>query len=728
MARLSVTRQVAPGQAPGQFDAPVSTGAQTASRDLQQAGQAVQQAGQVAAAIWTKEAEQQNAARVNDALNQLQRYGQEQQAEYGQLLGGDAMQADEQGRPVGVVYGERMDQRVAQIARDLKLTRVQQEAYNARAGVLANTFRGNVREHELRQSAAYAEQVYTSGVATEQQNILANYDNPESVELAKLRLAEISNAEADRRGLPPEAQRLAVQTNIGAGMLDVVKSLADENVVEAEAFFEQHYEDMTAAQREDARKVLQPAREARIAEAAANAVAPELGAAITSPGAPADFDQSMSLIWPSEGTALVSDDNGAGRARYGITERSHPEAWRDGDVTQEEARQIYQEKYWKPLGLDELPAGLAHAAFDTAINMGAGAARDLLRQANGSIQRFSELRRARYRSIAANDADGSSRQYLNGWLERADRVEREALGQSPGVTEQKPTMTVTEAVRAAREALPEGAPPSLVRQTEALVRQRYSEFDRAEAQAFEAAQTAAFEWIEANGTMPPASVIAGLKPGTLDTIRRYHQAVTAPPTRNTDPMLDLALTADPTKWADMSAEEFVAAYGSRLSQSDLISYVGALGRASTAAGEKLRTDAANARSVPSTAFSSAVNSVFDLRGIDRTDLPDTDRQAQAQVMQSLRVAVLQEQTRLGRQMTESEIRVLASEKVAQLAWERPAGFMAPAREGYQVSGYDSMLPANQRTFRERLRARGNTNPSEAEVYEAYLLDRLNGVR
>lgn len=60
-----------------------------------------------------------------------------------------------------------------------------------------------------------------------------------------------------------------------------------------------------------------------------------------------------------------------GRTQYGISEKSFPEAWADNQVTLEEARAIYQQKFldgWK-IGLIENEA-LRHQVLDFAINSG----------------------------------------------------------------------------------------------------------------------------------------------------------------------------------------------------------------------------------------------------------------------------------------------------------------------------------------------------------------------
>lgn len=51
-----------------------------------------------------------------------------------------------------------------------------------------------------------------------------------------------------------------------------------------------------------------------------------------------------------EGGSKETDDpsDKGGRTKFGISEKSNPEAWKDGEVTRDEARKIYHQKYLKP--------------------------------------------------------------------------------------------------------------------------------------------------------------------------------------------------------------------------------------------------------------------------------------------------------------------------------------------------------------------------------------------
>lgn len=60
------------------------------------------------------------------------------------------------------------------------------------------------------------------------------------------------------------------------------------------------------------------------------------------------------------GKGVVTVDT-AGRTQYGISELNNPEAWADGKVTEEEAREIYERKYLKGPGFDRIPDELLRA-------------------------------------------------------------------------------------------------------------------------------------------------------------------------------------------------------------------------------------------------------------------------------------------------------------------------------------------------------------------------------
>lgn len=59
------------------------------------------------------------------------------------------------------------------------------------------------------------------------------------------------------------------------------------------------------------------------------------------------IDKIIDGVLEREGGSKFTDDKNdpGGRTQWGISERSNPEAWKDGKVTEEEARTIYRKKY-----------------------------------------------------------------------------------------------------------------------------------------------------------------------------------------------------------------------------------------------------------------------------------------------------------------------------------------------------------------------------------------------
>ncbi|MFN4296974.1 MAG: glycosyl hydrolase 108 family protein [Brevundimonas sp.] len=127
------------------------------------------------------------------------------------------------------------------------------------------------------------------------------------------------------------------------------------------------------------------------------------------------------LLNDLEGSGLVGDDNGAGRARWGITERSHPDAWRAGDVSEAQARAIYRREYWDAMNGDNLPPDLAVVAVSAAVVGGVGTARQLLRESGGDPERFLQLEMARFERLAAQNPARYADD-LPGWRNRQAKI------------------------------------------------------------------------------------------------------------------------------------------------------------------------------------------------------------------------------------------------------------------------------------------------------------------
>jgi hypothetical protein len=155
------------------------------------------------------------------------------------------------------------------------------------------------------------------------------------------------------------------------------------------------------------------------------------------------------LRW--EGGFVDDPIDPGGRTNRGVTQKTY-NAYRKSkqlpegdvkDITPDEVEEIYQRNYWLAAHCPELPAGLAVAQMDTAVNMGVGAAVRLLQRALGLkpdghfgpktrdavrqsdprrlLERYLELRRARYHHLV--EKNPSLKKFLKGWLNRLDGLQ-----------------------------------------------------------------------------------------------------------------------------------------------------------------------------------------------------------------------------------------------------------------------------------------------------------------
>lgn len=159
-------------------------------------------------------------------------------------------------------------------------------------------------------------------------------------------------------------------------------------------------------------------------------------------GGQPSFDLALNSVLKEEGLSFVADDAGAGPTIYGVNSDANPEEYkqimdlRKQGRTSESialAKQVYKNKYWDAIGGDKLPSDIAHVAMDIAVVQGQGTAKRLVAEANGDINKLTELRKQAFIETAKNPEKAP---YLNTWLARADRVSRQ-VSSSGGLPEQK---------------------------------------------------------------------------------------------------------------------------------------------------------------------------------------------------------------------------------------------------------------------------------------------------
>lgn len=94
------------------------------------------------------------------------------------------------------------------------------------------------------------------------------------------------------------------------------------------------------------------------------------------------FDKAFAYTMKWEGGSKVTKDpdDPGGTTKYGISQRAHPSVDIE-NLTEEEAKAIYLNDYWIPLGCEYIGGVVAAKLFDAGVNVGTGRAAILAQQA-----------------------------------------------------------------------------------------------------------------------------------------------------------------------------------------------------------------------------------------------------------------------------------------------------------------------------------------------------------
>ena len=136
------------------------------------------------------------------------------------------------------------------------------------------------------------------------------------------------------------------------------------------------------------------------------------------PAAPSAFDQAVERTLRFEGGLNPNDSNGS-PSNFGINQRANP----DVDVrnlTRDDARNIYHDRYWRAIGGDDLAArnpALAGLVFDSAVIAGPQRALSWLQQSENDPSRYLALRERHEVDLARNNPERFST-YRNAWASR----------------------------------------------------------------------------------------------------------------------------------------------------------------------------------------------------------------------------------------------------------------------------------------------------------------------
>ena len=107
-----------------------------------------------------------------------------------------------------------------------------------------------------------------------------------------------------------------------------------------------------------------------------------------------NFDRALSLVLKHEGGYVNHPSDPGGATNKGVTQATY-DAWREKqalpkrsvrEIAESEVTAIYRRDYWVRVQGDDLPAGVAYAVFDFAVNSGVYRASRFLQKVVGVAQ------------------------------------------------------------------------------------------------------------------------------------------------------------------------------------------------------------------------------------------------------------------------------------------------------------------------------------------------------
>lgn len=104
---------------------------------------------------------------------------------------------------------------------------------------------------------------------------------------------------------------------------------------------------------------------------------------VAEPAALDAFPEAFSRTVGEEGGYVNDPRDPGGETKFGISKRAHPDV-DIASLTIDQARDIYRRDYWDANRLGELPARMAVAVFDGAVNSGSRAAIGWFQRALGA--------------------------------------------------------------------------------------------------------------------------------------------------------------------------------------------------------------------------------------------------------------------------------------------------------------------------------------------------------
>jgi hypothetical protein len=147
------------------------------------------------------------------------------------------------------------------------------------------------------------------------------------------------------------------------------------------------------------------------------------GAATTA--APGGFDHAVEHVLANEGGYAARDMNGA-PVNFGINQKANPGV-DVKNLTKDQAKQIYHDKYWVPSGAESLPANMQAPYFDVYIR-NPKFAKAALAKSGGDPEKFMDQADSYFQGLAAKPGN---EKYAHPYADRDAKNRAIATGGAP---------------------------------------------------------------------------------------------------------------------------------------------------------------------------------------------------------------------------------------------------------------------------------------------------------
>lgn len=696
------------------------------ARQLQQAGDALVGAGGALEAIRRQQLDEANALRVDDALNQATeaalRLQHDPKDGYTTQKGYDALKR-ESGQPLADEYTGRLETEISTIASGLGNDQ-QRRLFAMKANNIRTSFRGSAMAYESKEGQDYNLSVREATVKNAANALVLNFADPTNVEQqeTRIRAAWMGAKDPDTGVFIPGAAQLKgmsaawaqemASQSVSAAHLGAIKSAMEAGNVNAAMAYRKRYGDrLTASDMLQIDGTLQRDYDTRVGAAVGTQIVQGTQSTVN----PNSMDRLTNIVMGLEsrgrdtdaaGNVLTSPKGAKGRMQVMDGTNRDP-----GFGVRPAANDSLEER--ARVGRDYLGAMVKRYDGDVAkaaaaYNWGPGAVDDAIK-------------------AAEKNAGKGERVAPDAWLASAPAETRtyvanvmQQLGTPAGGVPPRPTQEQLH--QAVRTRLGPNASPVALKTALDTVTQQFEDQSKAIAQRKDEAVATAMRELQANGgrysqlSAGTRATLAQVAPDKVDDVMNFGKRL-ALGDDTTNDALYLRLSTDQNLLRSMSESQFYQ-LRSQLSQGDFQRF--AEKRATLISG----TGANQPGDLNDAAITRITNQRLSGMGIDPTP---KDATAEAERVGAIRrfvdSSLIDAQRNAGKKFDDAQVQAHIDGLFAKnVAFRRTFfGFETGGTAGQQMLAMKvGDIPSAQAdSIRKAFKARGNDNPSDADILGAY---------